>query len=343
MNLFKTTLLYAFIFLSTGCSKKNYSNKTAYQFISIGGQPDYADINYWAAHPWKWDPSDSVPAPLRKNYIKDSVVDVFFIHPTSLTDYEDTLWNANIDDSAINAKTDYTSILYQASVFNEQCRVFAPRYRQAHLRAFYSHDKAKCDTVFELAYGDIKRAFEYFLKHLNNQRPIIIAAHSQGTLHAGRILREYFEGKDLENRLVCAYLVGMPVPESYFKKIKTCTDSSSTGCFVSWRTYKRDYIDTTFISKEIFKCFVTNPLTWKTTDEYAPRNYNTGAVLKNFNKIKKNVVDAQIHNNILWTCKPRFFGNIFLHQKNYHIADINLFYTTIRENVKTRIKMFWKR
>ena len=331
------------VILIFSCSPKTYSFKQQYSFKSFDSKPDYSDLNYWAAHPWKWDPSDSVPEPLRKIYIKDSVADVFFIHPTTLVDYSDERWNAPIDDSAINTKTDYSTILYQASVFNEQCRVFAPRYRQAHLRAFYNDDKQKDSAAFELAYSDIKTSFEYFLKYFNNGRPIIIASHSQGTLHAGRLLKEYFDGKPLKNKLVCAYVIGMPIPEKYFSELQPCKDSLSTGCFVGWRTYKKDYTDTNFISKEKFKCCVTNPLTWTMDNNYAPTALNTGGVLINFNKIKKGVVDAQIHNNMLWTCKPKFLGNIFLRQKNYHVGDINLFYTNIRSNVRTRIKMFWKK
>ena len=325
------------------CGEKNYSYKSEYNFKSTDSKPDYRNLNFWAAHPWKWDPSDSVPEPLRKNYTKDSVVDVFFIHPTTLVDYNNESWNASIDDSGLNAKTDYTTILYQASVFNEQSRVFAPRYRQAHLRAFFDGDKQKDTAAFELAYSDVKTAFEYYLQHYNNGRLIIIASHSQGTLHAGRLLKEYFDGKILKNKLVCAYIIGMPIPENYFTELQPCKDSLSTGCFVGWRTYKRDYTDTNFVSKEKFKCCVTNPLTWTLTNEYASTNLNTGAVLKNFNKLNNGVVDAQVHQNVLWTCKPKFFGNIFLKQKNYHIGDINLFYTNIRSNVKTRIMMFLKK
>lgn len=342
MTALKFTVLALLVYGCSSCSHKSFSNANQYGFKTKDGIADYSDLNFWAAHPWKWDPSDSVPLPLKKDHRKDSVADVFFIHPTSFTDYTDTAWTASIDDANLNLKTDNTSILYQASVFNEQCRIFAPRYRQAHLRAFYSHDKAKADTAFEIAYRDVKAAFEYFLEHFNNGRPIIIAAHSQGTLHAGRLLKEFFQGKTLQNRLICAYLVGMPVPENYFASLPPCKDSLSTGCFVSWRTFKRDYTDTLFVSKESFRCIVTNPLTWTTTADYAPRTRNTGAVLKNFNKISKEVVDAQVYQNILWTCKPRFFGNIFLTQQNYHIADINFFYTNIRQNLRTRINMFWK-
>lgn len=329
-------------FACISCSQKNHAYKSGYTFKSPDTKPDYSNTDFWAAHPWKWDPGDSVPQPLLKDLRKDSVADVFFIHPTTFTDFADTNWNAKIDDSLINSKTDYTTILYQASVFNEQCRVFAPRYRQAHLKAFYDADKEKDSAAFDLAYSDVKNSFDYYLQHFNNGRPIIIAAHSQGTLHAGKILKEYFEGKVLQNKLICAYIIGMPVPENYFTALQPCRDSLSTGCFVSWRTYKRNYTDTIFVSKEKFKSHITNPLTWTMNDEYAPTSLNTGGVLTNFNKITKGVVDAQVHGNILWTCKPKFFGNIFLRSKNYHIGDINLFYTNIRNNVRTRIKMFWK-
>ncbi len=336
-------VIFISILILTSCSRKNYiSHKANYQFKSIDGKPDYSNLNYWAAHPWKWDPSDSVPTPLKNSYINDSATDVFFIHPTTLIDNNDDRWNAPIDDSIINTKTDYSTILYQASVFNQNCRVFSPRYRQAHLRAFFNDNKLKDSLAFEMAYSDIKKAFEYYLTNFNGGRPIIIASHSQGTIHAGRLLKEYFEGKNLQKKLICAYLIGMPTPENYFTKIPPCKDSLSTGCFVGWRTFKKNYIDTVYISKEKFRSIVTNPLTWTTTFSYASSTINTGGVLKNFNKINKGVVDAQIHNNILWTCKPKFFGNIFLTKKNYHVGDINLFYTNIRENVNTRIKMFSK-
>ena len=326
--------------INISCTKNNYIQKSAYQFKSITGYPDYADLNYWAAHPWKWDPSDSIPQPLKKENIKDTSVDVFFIHPTSLVDKADERWNASIDDSALNIKTDYSSILYQASAFNEKSRVFSPRYRQAHLRSFYSIDKIKSTAAFDTAYADIKSAFEFYLKHWNMGRPIIIASHSQGTKHAARLLKEFFDGKALENSLVCAYLIGMPVPDNYFTKLLPCKDSLSTGCIISWRTLKKGYTDSMYVSKETFRSIVTNPLTWRTDTVYAPISLNTGAVLKNFNKVKKSVVDAQIHQNVLWSSKPKFFGNIFLKSKNYHVGDINLFYNNIRENIRTRIYMY---
>jgi hypothetical protein len=339
-------LVYSFLFYCisqtvVSCSKIYYSEQPTYRFVSATKIPDYSKLDYWAAHPWKKDLSDSVPADIAEKYRPDSVADVFFIHPTTLTDYSNEAWNASIDDAKINAKTDYSTILYQASVFNEKCRVFAPRYRQAHIKCFYQ-DNADVDKAFELAYTDVKTAFEYYLKNYNNNRPVIIASHSQGTKHAGRLLKEFFENKPLQKQLVCAYLIGMPVPQDYFSTLKPCTDSLQTGCFVSWRTFHKDSEEPAYIKAESFKSVVINPLTWTTDTGPVSSRSNKGGVLKNFNRVVPKVVSAQIHKNILWSSKPDVPGKILYTQKNYHIGDINLFYMNIRENTEARIRSFLK-
>src|SRR5687768_8423629 len=121
----------AFLLLYS-CAPKYQRSLSNYPFVNATS-PDYSDYTYWAAHPYKHDPSDSVPKPLKYSYSYDSSVDVFFVHPTTFTQKDAHPWNADLSDAALNAKTDYSTILYQASVFNEY-RVFAPRYRQAHLR-----------------------------------------------------------------------------------------------------------------------------------------------------------------------------------------------------------------
>ena len=332
--------IFTFITIVTGfsCSFKNYTSGINYAFHSSNGKPDYYNLDYWAAHPWKKNPSDNTPAFLSS--IRDSIADVFFIYPTT---YLDPLlglgWNAPIDDENINRKTDNTAILYQASVFNSSCRIFAPRYRQANLKAFYTSEKSAADSAFEIAYRDIADAFQFYLKNYNHGRPIIIASHSQGTLHAGHLLKDFFENKELQKQLVCAYIIGLPVFTNYFSQLPPCNDSSSTGCFVSWRSFKKG-AHPAFVEKEKEKAIVTNPLTWKTDGQFASSKLNKGGILKNFDKLYPNIVSAQVNGNILWVSKPRFFGNIFLRSKNYHIADYNLFYNNIRENVRQRISTF---
>ncbi len=324
------------------CSDKYHAFKSRYQFKSPEGKPDYSNLDYWAAHPWKQDPSDSVPAPL-KNETRDSVADVFFLHPTTYTlKRKLKKQNADIDDDYINAKTDYSTILFQATVFNQQCRVFAPRYRQAHIASFFLKDKEKKDNAFDLAYDDLKSAFVLYLKNWNKGRPIIIASHSQGSLLAERLLKEFFEDKPLQNKLVVAYIIGWPVPKEYFTSLKMCADSLQTGCICSWRTFRKGFVPY-YLKKENGNSYVTNPLSWTTTNEYASKKLNKGSVLTKFNMVYYQTTDAQISNGLLYVKKPKFPWSFIYFTRNYHIADINLFYLNIRENIRQRIGAYWKK
>ena len=303
--------------------------------------PDYSSLDYWAAHPYKHDPSDSIPSPLQGSSVQDSAVDVFFLHPTTFTSFSDTAWNAPLQDAELNAKTDYTTILYQASAFNE-CRVFAPRYRQANLRAYYSRDTVRARQAFDLAYDDIRNAFKYYLSHFNQGRPIVIASHSQGSTHARRLLKEFFEDRPLKSKLVAAYIVGMVIPKNYFQTLKPCDDSLETGCFMGWRTFRKGY-EPEFVEREEGNAVVINPLTWQANEDYAPPSLNKGAVLLKFNQINREAADAQIHDGVIWIHKPHFPGSFFYWKKNYHVADINLYWINIRMNLRKRIAMFSKK
>lgn len=317
--------------------------------INLSENVDYSNLDNWAAHPYKKDPSDSIPSPLRNNVLQDSSVDIFFLHPTTFLDntlikdpppdFFSPLWNANLLNEAINDKTDRSTILYQASIFNSSGRVFAPRYRQANYYAYFTTDATNANKAFELAYRDLKQAFIFYLEHYNNGRPIVIASHSQGATHAKLLLKEFFDEKPLGKRLIAAYLVGMPVEKNYFHSIPVCADSLQTGCFCSWRTLKEGYL-TDYIKKETQDVAVTNPLGWDTSLALTNRKMNDGSILLNFNKIIKRTTGARIYNNVLWVNKPRFFGSIFYKEKNYHIADYNLFYVNVRRNVVARVKAY---
>jgi len=345
MNLSRLLVL-VLVLIFAACSPKFNRYSGNYRFTSAEGAPNYAQLDYWAAHPYKNDPSDSVPKSLRANYRPDSLVDVFFIHPTTYTAEEKkTGWNARTDDAELNAKTDFSPILYQASIFNEVGRVFAPRYRQAHLSAYYPRTKE--DTIaalnaFNLAYSDVKTAFLYFLQNENKGRPIIIASHSQGSTHAQRLLLEFFDNTLLYNKLVAAYIPGMYVNTEQFVNIRPCITPHQTGCMVGWRTYREGYVPE-FVEKEKGSSLVTNPITWDSSRPTADRFDNKGAVLLKFNKLIPQSTAALIHNRVLWTPRPVFFGSSLYKTENYHAGDFNLFYVNVRENLQVRLSAFWKK
>lgn len=302
---------------------------------------DYGDLSFWAAHPAKHDPSDSVPAPLMAGYFTDTAIDVFFIHPTTYTQLADPGWNAPVDDAVLNARTDNTTILFQASAFNEY-RVFAPRYRQAHVRAYFTADTTSALKAFDVAYSDVKNAFLYYLAHFNNGHPFIIASHSQGSTHALRLLKEVCALDSIRSKIIVAYLVGMYIAPEFSSTLPVCRDSLQTNCVCGWRTFKSGYVPD-FVLKEKDVCLVTNPLSWTTDTIAVSKQMNRGAILKNFNKVYRAAAAARIHRGVLWTERPSFPGSFLLRTKNYHIGDINLYYMNIRENLRSRVAEYRKK
>ena len=303
--------------------------------------PDYGMASAWAALPDKDDPADKTPPGLTSNQA-NSPVDVFFLHPTTYTgDKGQKGWNGPIDDAALNKKTDGGSILYQASLFNGAGRVFAPRYRQAHLSCYYTKEKDSAHKAFELAYEDVKAAFSYYLEHYNQGRPFIIATHSQGTTHGMRLIKEMIDGTPLQKQLVVAYLVGIPVPKNMYANLKPCENENDTGCFCSWQTYKRGRLPRWHVPGS--PTLATNPLIWTTLPTYAPKTLNQGAVLIKFDKIFPQLCDAEVHDGMLWIRKPKFPGSFLIIRSNYHAGDYNLFYMNVRNNAQARIEAFLKK
>ncbi|HHH50057.1 MAG TPA: DUF3089 domain-containing protein [Saprospiraceae bacterium] len=325
------------IFLLSNCVVKP---ETSFSAVSHLQAADYSNPDNWAALPSKRDEADRTPDPSMKDNQSTAAVDVFFLHPTTfIKNDKKNLWNASIDDIELNNKTDKSTILNQASIFNGAGKVYAPRYRQAHLAAYYTKDKATAKKALDFAYQDIKAAFEYYLQHYNHGRPIIIASHSQGTTHAGRLIDEFFDGKALQKKLVAAYLVGMPVKKDQFKNIKVCESKDEINCFCTWRTFKKGYKPP--FHKKNANIVVTNPLSWTITNSYAPKSLNEGAVLRKFDQgLWKNLTDAQIYDGLLWVSKPKFPGSFLLVKKNYHIADYNLFYANVRANAILRAEKY---
>lgn len=303
--------------------------------------PDYSNDNHWAALPWKKDMADSVPNSRVSDNQAIAEADVFFVHPTLyLEEVEGRkyVWNADVNDDLMNDKVDGSSILNQASVFNGSCRVFAPRYRQAHITSFFTEDRKSGEAALALAYEDVKMAFQYYLQNHNKNRPFIIAGHSQGTRHAGMLLREMVEGTELETRLIAAYIIGMPVPKDFFNDLPVCESEDQTNCFITWATYQKGFYPKNYESYKGGVC--VNPLSWKTNDEWVPRSKNLGGITWKFTKVEDKINGAQVENGILWIDKPHIPGRIFINMDNYHVADYNLFWFNIRENVGNRTRKY---
>jgi len=345
MNYLKYTIFITILFAFASCSlpENTYKPKEDFATYKTPTIPDYSKVNHWAALPTKKDSADILPS--NQDTLKDrqavATADVFFIYPTIYigTKKYQNQWNANVNNAAFNEEIDASTIRNQATIFNAAGRIYAPRYRQAHLYAYWSEDTASSRKAFDLAYQDVKMAFQYYLEHYNNGRPIIIASHSQGTNHAERLLVEMFDGKALQKQLVVAYLVGMPIDFDAFQNIYPCRSAIELGCFCSWNTYSKDYYPDNY-TKELYRAVATNPINWTIDGTFATAAENKGGVGLDYNLLP-NPTNAQSHRGMIWIDKPKVdVPPIFLFMKNWHIADYNLFWMNVRENGALRVEKF---
>ncbi|TAE54991.1 MAG: DUF3089 domain-containing protein [Bacteroidetes bacterium] len=301
----------------------------AFEAYEAPPAPDYAQAENWAALPEKQDSADLTPPGVAPENQANVPADVFFIHPT--TYMGGATWNASTADQELNITTDKYSIKNQASVFNHAGRVYAPRYRQMCYGGFFATDTASEHKALRLAYSDVKRAFEYYLKNHNQGRPIIIASHSQGSVHALWLVKEFFDGKPLQNQLVAAYIVGWPFHEDEFKSLPVCAEPSGTGCVVGWCTWREGCIPKNYDT--YYKgAVVVNPISWRYDEALAPESEHKGFLWRDYEKIYSERLFAQAHGGILWVKRPL----AILPQQNYHIGDYNLFWLDIRTNVALR-------
>ena len=316
--------------------------------------PDYSQRTAWAA-----DGGDagSGPAGVTDQYPESRKADVFFVHPTTYFSAEN--WNQPVDDAATNARTDSGPIRNQTSAFNLCCRVYAPRYRQMSFNGFLN-PSADSKAAMDLAYSDVKRAFEYFVTHYNHGRPFIIAAHSQGSRHARRLIEEEIDGTPLRKQMVAAYIVGNWIEQGWFAKLRTiqpCERANDTGCVLSWNTIaegadaqkqrvdfaRRSDLPLAF-ANQAFLCI--NPLNWTRSTELASSSFDIGGWVYGRGPrprpIDPHLVSARCDDGALFVSEPvEFIYRVgLLPGGNYHNYDYQLAYMNIRENAKTRVDAF---
>lgn len=330
-------LVFFLVFLfSCGSGPKGNFSSTAPAL-----EPDYSKEENWAALPWTKDFADETPKGLVDNQA-NAEVDVFYLHPTSyFGDKSYTRWNGPIDDKEINDNIDVNVIKNQATAFNNIGKIYAPRYRQAHIKAYYSKDTVSAKKAFDLAYEDVKNAFGYYMSHWNNKRPFILVSHSQGTTHMARLVEEFIDGKPLQKKMIAAYLVGIPVDLDRYESLDPCTHPEDIGCLVGWRTWKIGAKPKLLEKEEGRNALIVNPVSWYTDTTYVSSEKHKGRVLFDFyGNPESQTQSAQIYKSILWTNKPKFKGSAMMTTKNFHRGDINLFYLDVRENAETRVNVY---
>ncbi|WP_137864431.1 MULTISPECIES: DUF3089 domain-containing protein [unclassified Sphingomonas] len=318
--------------------------------------PDYAHSDAWLAFPGHNGLERSTPPGMTAIDEAKAPADVFFIHPT--TYQRSNVWNVAYDHAS---EFDPAVLLGQASVFNGCCRIFAPHYRQASLRAL---DRSR-DAV-ALAYGDVAQAFRHFIEHENRGRPFLIAAHSQGAMHAVRLLQAEILGTPLQSRLVAAYVIGAYAPSDFGTiGLPVCDGARQVGCILSWNTSQSGRTgafqlirDKTYWWRGGEKntgqppAICVNPLTWR-REGAAPATDNPGSLPfptgkasepgRTLAALTPHLTGAVCDEGLLkvdiaWSAPSGFRDSLSLIYGSYHLGDYGIFYAAIRRNARERVQ-----
>ncbi|HEX4376182.1 MAG TPA: DUF3089 domain-containing protein [Steroidobacteraceae bacterium] len=331
--------------------------------------PDYSRSTSWAAWPGRAGGADVIPAGAGNHGGARvtaaasaattggrATADVFFIHPT--TYLSDRTSNARYDEAGQTSELIERSVLrFQASAFNGCCR-------QAALKAFFQKDDTADATALDLAYDDVQRAFDYYIEHENHGRPFILAGHSQGSLHALRLLQERIAGTPLQRRLVAAYIVGYEVPSAISAAgVPICETRTQTGCVISWNTVKPGAVESAHRGTRLVwldgryqrvgnqRIVCINPLDWS-ADSNADATLNLGSLpgvrpAEQLRPLETALTGARCVEGDLTVDIPfsrrRGFADMLTLFGSYHIYDYSLFYANIRENAEERVAAYLAR
>ncbi len=311
--------------------------------------PDYSNPDHWAALPDRKDGADQVPP--GSGYTDKQAtakVDVFFTHPTSAF-YGDT-WNASLDNRFSRLALDKGIIPQQVTAFNGVGRIYAPRYRSVRMAVWWAEDRDSVEKAVSLAYGDVKNAFDYYMKHWNEGRPVILVSHSQGTMLLRRLLREEVDGKPITDQLVAAYVIGHSIPlDDFSDQLPLCESAEQVKCYISWNTVLEGgsgYHWVEEVGMEKISC--VNPLSWKADQEPVDASANQGSITMigvfGLGKMDKHLVGARCgEKGLAWINKPEAPGydKALFEDGIYHTYDINLYYDSIRKNAQLRADRFF--
>jgi hypothetical protein len=166
-------------------------------------------------------------------------IDCFYVYPTVSRD-------PALNSDMTPGIEEQGAATVQFGRFASVCRTFAPIYRQATLasipRALAGQDVS---ANFNLAYQDVRAAWQYYLQRYNNGRPFVLIGHSQGSIHLSRLIAAEIDGTPLAAKMVSALLLGwaVEVPEGAvvggtFRHTPLCTRSGQTGCIVTYMSFR---------------------------------------------------------------------------------------------------------
>lgn len=300
-----------------------------------GTASDYSDESNWLKIPELTKP-----------------VDTIYLYPTcNMDNSEGAEPICGIDDQAMRERAQkiYEA---QATVFEESTNVFAPYYRQSNINYVAGMSSAELEK-FQMneQRTDIYTALDYYFEQYNNDRPFIIAGHSQGSIMVKIVLGEYMQAHpEYLERMVAAYPIGYSITTDWLELhpyLKFAEEAGDTGVIVSWNTEGPGNKGQDNLVVEEHAVSI-NPINWKRDETPADFSENLGSRMLNEQtgayEIRMNVADAVLDQErgvvVCNSTEPFISAGTLFGPESYHNNDYAFYYENLKQNVALRVQNF---
>ncbi len=274
----------------------------------VPDEPDYSDTAQW--------------------YIADrgAAVDVFYIVSTECDDYTlggKPMHYADTRNDSIRTLL-YGEMVGVDRLLAGELNYYSPYYRQVTMKTYTSDSLV--DARMPLAYGDVRKAFDYYLEHYNNGRAFILAGFSQGAMAVVDLLNEMADST--YSRLVAAYVLGYKVTDTN-AHIRPAQDSADLGVTICYNSVRDNSCAVPLLSDG--NLMAINPVSWSTDAAPAtlidPRYGDTLTVTLDTTSLLLHI-DGYTRDDYMLP--------LIGCEGNYHCLEISLFSDVLRRNIALR-------
>lgn len=287
------------------------------QYIPVA--PDYSNKSMWFT------------------VLNDSLglgADVFYIPSTwefdwttadgDICHYADIKNQSHLDNMAIEMKG-------VAEYMADDNNFYSPVYRHITLDTWATLNE---DTISQrynnVSFVDVQNAFDYFIKHYNNNRPFILAGFSQGGKSVVELMKRM--PVNIRNRMIAAYVLGYKVTSADLAVapwIVPAKDSIDTGVTICYNSVSNVKYIKPIVSYPNEMCI--NPVNWRTD--------STPAILNDTITV---TLDTEYKVLVLDGFDGSYLLNILniLNVGDYHGIEPWVYSKCLHKNIKQRIKSY---
>lgn len=317
-NLFSAVAALVILILISACQEAD-SMIPVGEKVFVPVMPDYADSEMWT---------------IFRNDADNDGADVFYIPST--WEYDWYTADGRISHYADPSRADHRAdmgieIGEVAEYMSDGNNFYSPYYRHITLDSWATLNEDTINRRYhEVAFVDVKNAFDRFIEKYNGDRPFILAGFSQGGKSVVELLKVM--DKTTRDRMIAAYVMGYKVtPDDVASHpyIKAAQDSVDIGVVICYNSVSDvKYVKPVVCAPNVM-CI--NPVNWHTD--------NTPAILNDTITV---TIDNAANVLVVEGFDGSYLPNILdiLNVGDYHGAEPSLYSECLRKNFRQRINSF---